>query len=218
MPVMEGPSSHSDPRNVSAPMRAMMLGGLAALSGVASNYLPQIGNETLFGVPPLPGVYFGAVVAVGIAAWTSNKNLLPVATAVLTFLAWLAAGRTTLSVHDLMTASRSAAAMPHELPRPLPYAMLLAGLGGGGVGSSLTAAAVALAAKDFRRVAPMTRTIVLGTVAGALVECGQTGGSEALFFHVDSFLPLFLVWQPLVAASIAHALRSGTTVIVPARS
>ena len=68
MPVMEGPSSHSDPRNVSAPMRAMMLGGLAALSGVASNYLPQIGNETLFGVPPLPGVYFGAVVAVGIAA------------------------------------------------------------------------------------------------------------------------------------------------------
>jgi hypothetical protein len=79
------------------------------------------------------------------------------------------------------------------------HVMPLAGFLAGMVGSSLTVATIALVSPRFRAPADWMRTIVVGAVAGLLLGCQTAFGTV---------LPLFLIWQPAVAASIAYGMAS----------
>ncbi len=78
------------------------------------------------------------------------------------------------------------------------------------VGSAIVVAAISAVMPAFRTSGAWARTILFGTVAGSLLELINDGLAPALPIHIGSALPLFLVWQVSVAASVGHALP-GTT-------
>ena len=56
--------------NGSPARRALFIAALAVLSGLLSNYANDaFGDLTVQGVPPLPAIYFGIVLAIGCAMW-----------------------------------------------------------------------------------------------------------------------------------------------------
>jgi hypothetical protein len=50
-----------------------------------------------------------------------------------------------------------------------------------------------------------TRTMLVGTVAGLFLESLESRAEGGLFVHTGSLLPLLLVWQASVAASMAYS-------------
>jgi hypothetical protein len=56
-----------------------------------------------------------------------------------------------------------------------------------------------------------TRTVLIGAVAGLFLECLAGRATGDLFIHTDSLLPLFLVWQTSVAASMAYSFAKSAT-------
>ncbi len=177
--------------------RALIMAVLAVLSALLSNYVyDAFGDVTILGVPPLPAIYFGIVLAVGCTMWTSNGKSGAVAILGATFLAWFAAFKTAGQVHDWLS----------DIASISSYQLLFAGLAGGFVGSAITAFGVSLAARELPDAKAWSRTVMVGTVAGILLECLSNENRDQIPLHVDSLLPLFLVWQPAVAASIAYGL------------
>ena len=177
--------------------RALLIAVLAVLFALLSNYAyDAFGDFAILGVPPLPAIYFGILLAIGCTLWTSAGKLDAVAILVVTFLAWFAAFKTAEQVHNWLSDVSSIGS----------YRLFLAGLAGGFVGSSMTAFGVSLVAREFPGTKAWSRTVMVGTVAGVLLECLSNENRDQIPFHVDSLLPLFLVWQPAVAASIAYGL------------
>jgi hypothetical protein len=177
--------------------RALFIAVLAVLVALLSNYAyDAFGDLAILGVPPLPAVYFGILIAVGCALWTRAGKLGALAVLVVTFLAWFAAFKTAAQVHNWVS----------DIPSVSSYRLFVAGLAGGFVGSSITAFGVSLGAREFPDTRAWSRTVMIGTLAGILLECLSNENRDQIPFHVDSLLPLFLVWQPAVAASIAYGL------------
>ena len=129
----------------------------------------------------------------------------------MTFVAWIAAYRTTLFIHDdiLQQITNRYLGDRHPFkygPPDLNYFTGICGMVGGLIGSAIVVLGVAVAAPDFRASNNWALTIVLGTLCGFLLECALNPFDDALPLHVNSLLPLYFVWQVSVAASIAYHL------------
>jgi len=163
-----------------------------------------------FDAPVLPGIYFGIVICCGVYLWATRNPFELFVVLACILLAWISAFRTTELIHQtIMNALTEAADKPGFSP-PLPhYALALCGIAGGLVGSLITAFGVSIACKKFRTFENWARTITVGTVAGVLLELlGEPASlaKTALPIHIGSLLPLFLVWQMAVAASIGYGI------------
>jgi hypothetical protein len=177
-------------RLVCAPamQRAGILSLLAVPSAFLSHYVARDPWDVFYigGRPLLPGVYFALVLSIGTLAWATKSKFEVLTVFLLTVLAWFLAVEATLSVHTFL---KEATAYPDAL----------SGMVGGLVGASITVYGVSLAQQQFRNVQDWIRTIAIGGIAGVFLELE----------HLHSLLPLFLVWQPSVAASIGYGLRAG---------
>ena len=182
---------------------AARLAGLAVLSALLTNFAAtdpwdvlQIGTEPDH-VLLLPGAYFGAVLAVGLALAGRRQPAALAAAFAAALLAWILAWKTGYRAYvQLERLAPAANALgPAETRTPV----LLAGAGfvAGIVGSLITVAGVSLADRRLRSAAGWTGTVAIGALAGLLL------GANAV---LESMLPLFLAWQPAVAGSIAYAL------------
>lgn len=191
--------------NASGFERAIVLACLAGISAVASDLYYDPAELRLLGVPLLPGLCFAAVIATGFLAWHSRSL---VATAVLMIaltFAWMAAVKSAIAVHEHVMELLRESAKGGSPPTP-DFLFALSGVVGGLVGSSMTAVSLAALAREFRVFANWGRIVTVGTVAGTFLECASGGSGASLPIHIDSLLPLFLVWQTSVAASIGYGI------------
>ena len=142
--------------------------------------------------PILPGIYFGAVLAVGLYAW-KRKNLFVVSTTLVsTAIAWILAWESAFRVISHLNDFRKSATEPLAGADMPPFAFFLfAGIVGGFVGGFLTLIGISSATPDFRTINNWSRTLLVASLAGTL-----------LAFNTN-WSPLFIVWQTSVAASIA---------------
>ena len=92
------------------------------------------------------------------------------------------------------------------LPRHINYVLALCGAFGGLVGSAILALAVSAISREFRSFESWARLTMCGTAAGVLLEFAVLPTEGRLPIHVGSYLPLYLVWQATVAASIGYGL------------
>jgi hypothetical protein len=187
----------------------MALAGMAIGSALLSVYIGwDVRGFTFFDVPVLPGLYFGLILGVGVFLWVTGSWLKIATVVILTIVAWICGVKTAFSVNEFITQTLNEIAQtPGRLAASLPsYTFALCGVLGGLVGSIITTIGISLVSKDFRSFNNCARTIIIGTVAGALLELGVGGSDARLPIHIDSLLPLFLIWQPGVAASIAYGL------------
>ncbi|HEX4557451.1 MAG TPA: hypothetical protein VH249_25920 [Xanthobacteraceae bacterium] len=183
--------------NGSPARRALFIAVLAALSALLSNYgNDAFGDLTVLGVPPLPAIYFGIVLAIGCRMWASASRLATLGIFGATFLAWFAAFKAADQVQGWLA----------DIGSLSNYRLFFAGLTGGFVGSAITAFGISRVDGDFCSTRAWLRTVIIGTVAGGLLECMSSENRGQIPFHLDSLLPLFLIWQPAVAASIAYGL------------
>ena len=186
-------------KNPSAERAALFLAALGVVSALLSNFVTYVPNTdnfpTLGGAPLLPGIYFGLVLCIGVFLWEKRGPLGLALVLVGVVIAWILAWRTALSVHDFLNQFHAG-----DIPdtRKFPYMFAIAGVVAGLVGSLGTTIAVSLASPDFREHNDWLRTIALGTVAGALLHFGDAPNG--------TFLPLFIVWQGAVAASVGYGL------------
>ncbi len=187
--------------NLSAQRAAFFLAALAVVSALVSNFFPYLPNTdnfpTLGGAPLLPGVYFGLVLCLGVFLWERKG---PIGLAVVlagVVIAWILAWRTALSVSDFLNQFHAGDITTAD-SRKFPYIYAIAGMMSGLVGSLGTVVAVSLVSPDFREHGDWLRTIAIGTVAGALLHFGDAPNG--------TFLPLFIVWQGAVAASVGYGL------------
>ena len=192
----------------SSRQRAIALGILAVVSALASNYLP-VEALSVFHVPIAPGIFFGLVMLVGVRAWVSRSIFDGAVVLLLSLVAWVAAVRTSILVYELIAEAISeltSSGPRRTLPRHVNYVLALCGAFGGLVGSSILALAVSAVSREFRSFENWARLTMCGTAAGVLLEFTVLPSEGRLPIHVGSYLPLYLVWQTTVAASIGHGL------------
>lgn len=185
--------------------RAGILSLLAVPSAFLSHYVARDPWDVFFigGRSLLPGVYFALVLSIGALAWATKSKFEVLTVFLLTVLAWFLAVEATLSVHTFLKEATGPLGPPLD-PSSLTYPeknylLALSGMVGGLVGASITVYGVSLAQQQFRNVQDWIRTIAIGGIAGVFLELESQ----------HSLLPLFLVWQPSVAASIGYGLRAG---------
>lgn len=198
--------------------RPALLASLALLSALLSNYVQLTDQAIAFNVPILPGLYFGIVIALATYAWAEKGAFRTIMVFVLTVVAWMLACRATMyiygtiddEIHSMMVPQISDSTIVRRWPITPDYLLGLCGLVGGLVGSSITAFAVSMVAKQFRTMAHLTRTILIGTLLGFLLEMYLPNNTPTALslFHIESTLPLFVCWQMAVAASIAYGLNN----------
>jgi hypothetical protein len=189
--------------------RAMALAGMAIGSALLSVFIGwDVHGVIFFDVPLLPGIYFGLVLGIGVFLWATRSWLKIATVVVLTIVAWVCGVKTAISVSEFITQTvNEIAQTPGRLASTLPsYTFALCGVMGGLVGGIITTIGISAVSKDFRSFNNCARTIIVGTLAGALLELGVGGSYAKLAIHIDSLLPLFLIWQSGVAASIAYGL------------
>jgi hypothetical protein len=183
-------------KKLSAQKAALFLAALAVGSALLTNFVTYVPNTdnfpTLGGAPLLPGIYFGLVICLGIFLWEERRPLELLVVLAGVAIAWILAYRTAISVSDFLNQFRDGDS------RKFSYIFAITGLVSGLVGSLGTVIAVSLASPDFRKHSDWLRTIALGTVTGALLHFGDA--------TPGTFLPLFIVWQAAVAASVAYGL------------
>jgi hypothetical protein len=183
-------------KKLSAQKAALFLAALAVVSALLTNFVTYVPNTdnfpTLAGTPLLPGIYFGIVICIGVYLWEERGPLELLVVLVGVVIAWILAYRTALSVSDFLNQFRDGDS------RKFSYIFAITGLVSGLVGSLVTVIAVSLASPDFREHGDWLRTIAIGTITGALLHFGDAPPA--------SFLPLFIVWQAAVAASVAYGL------------
>lgn len=175
---------------------ATLLAALSVVSALFTNAFPgPAAGPANFQFPALPGVYFGLVLVAGTACWATTR--------------WWRL----LAVFAAVNAGWAAAyvASDHAYGGSVGGTFWSCGLLGGAIGAILTIAGIACASPNFRTFDNFVRTFVIGAVAGLLLECGaDPAAHDALPIHVGSLLPLFVVWQAGVAASIAYGLTTPT--------
>lgn len=161
----------------------IILAVCGVISGLLSAYV-QIPNTELFGVPMLPAVFFGIVVALGIYSWESH-NPIPIAIVFVgVLIAWWAAYWIAVQMADQKN----------------QISLLWTGAISGAVGAAITSAGLWVASEDFRATANLATTILFGAIAGTLLYFIESAG----FIH--GLAPLFVVWQAGMAWIIGYAL------------
>jgi hypothetical protein len=189
----------------SAGERAMVLGLLAVISALLSNFIPALDFLTIRHTPLLPALWFGLVLCIGVALWASRRSFDLVVIFLASFAGWFAAVETAVALH-LNLERQVQAALPSAPTPSLAWLDVGCGMIAGLIGSAIVVAAVSAVIPAFRSSGAWARTVLFGTVAGSLLELINDGLAPALPIHIGSALPLFLVWQVSVAASIGYAL------------
>jgi hypothetical protein len=184
----------------SANERALILGIFAVVSAVLGWYLRTPHFLIIRNTDPLPALWFGFVLCIGIVLWASH-SLFDLFTVLLaSFIAWVAAVETTIyiirNIVDPITS------------RPSNFLVGMCGMIGGFVGSAIIVFAISAILRGFRTGNGWAKTIFVGTVAGSWLELIVPPSQNGLPIHIGSELPLFLVWQTSVAASIAFNLKT----------
>jgi len=181
------------------------MAGSGLISGIASAnlgfesgspYLPPLQPLALiFGLAPeqLPiGLYFGAIVALGIFSWTRNLWSVPVLL-VTTMYAWSAAIQVGIRLQ------RTSGDDPY---------LVAASLAAGAAGAGITHLGCALFSPGLRRPSRIALTTVVGALAGMLLYMSERKMIDMRW--------LFIVWQPVVAFCIGLGLtvrnRGGSAV------
>jgi hypothetical protein len=190
--------SRSSPRSAAA-----LLAIIAVASALLTNFLPSDPWEVLLvgpqhdRIPLLPGVYFGVVLCVGLVRSGARKPVgLAVALAAVV-VAWICAWKTGYEIYMRLDRYSPGTDVLGSASARAPYLLAAAGLLAGIVGSVITLAGISFASPGFRTASNWARTLAIGALAGLLLGLNAT---------LESMLPLFLVWQPAVAASIGHGL------------
>jgi hypothetical protein len=194
--------------------RSLIIAGVALISGLLSAYARFDIFATDFGVPILPGIYFGLVLGLATYLWAGRDFPRTGIVVFFTIVAWIAAWRSTEYVHFTITSAIRAlsATAPTEsdtvsesiwVSPNLPFLAGLCGLVGGLVGSSITVCGVSIAAPQLRTVPHWTRTLLIGMLLGSLLEMFV---KSSFPLHIGSDVPLYVCWQMAVAASVAYGL------------
>lgn len=194
------------------PLRAATVLALCGtLSALLSNFVPGwewpvrifISDEP---TPPLPGLFFGVVLCIAVALAEGPRPLKLLVALLGIVVAWLCAWLSAIEIYRYLGSLFSGSTVLGETAGHDAYIMPAAGFVAGMIGSSLTVATIALVSPRLRVPADWIRTIVIGAIAGLLLEC-QTA--------FDTVLPLFLIWQPAVAGSITYGLASAAPTSPP---
>jgi hypothetical protein len=162
--------------------RARALAALALLSGVLSNLTLGWFDPPF---PVLPGVWFGLVLVAGVALWGTSRKLALVTVFATVNLGWWGGYQTSVFLYPFV---QDFSALP----------AVLSGMVGGLIGSAVTLCGIAYVCPGFNTRTNWTRTLAAGTLAGILLEGIDIGSGSAL--------PLLMVWQAAVAASIGWGL------------
>jgi hypothetical protein len=197
----------------SSTQRAIAAATLAILSALLSNYVPDYGYLTVTHVSFLAAIWFGLLLFCISVLWVSSSPFDLFALLVTSCVAWYVANRAGMALHDLMMEEiRNSIVSNGDVVKFIrtPIGLIaICGLLGGFIGSSVVVFGIALVRRDSARMSGWSQTILLGTLTGLLLECGlgQDEKQTNTAIHIGSFLPLFLVWQTSVAASIAYHLN-----------
>jgi hypothetical protein len=162
-------------------------------------------------VPWLPGVFFALTVAIGAYAWVSRDALRVLAAFAFTLLGWFLAVRIAIEFSDpirnflawkISTKSGPAPLFPgHEY-----YTIAVIGVVSGAAGAFLTALGLSLIRQRGEAYdVLLVRMVCFGALAGALLECIEKPSGKSPL-HIDSALPLFLIWQSGIATIAAYHL------------
>lgn len=151
----------------------------------ASASMPNGSNKV--DVPILPGVYFGAVLAIGACAWKRNSWFAAGVILLCTAIAWIAAVEFAESAYFYLDAHSKG-------PPDQTVYYLFSGITGGFAGGILTLVGISLTIPDSRTINDWARTLLVATLAGAVLAYNAENG----------LLLLYIVWQACVAASIAY--------------
>jgi len=143
------------------------------------------------------------VLCIGTALWASRRVFDLSIIMLSSFAAWFAAWKRRRNCIERQV---KAALPPGVFVPSLAYVDVGCGMVAGLVGSAIIVAVISAAVHSFRTSGAWARTIFFGTAAGSLLEFINEGLTPALPIHIGSALPLYLVWQISVAASIAYAL------------
>jgi len=199
----------------------LVVAAMALASALLSTYVQGSAETEAFGVPVLPGVYFGLVIAIVTHLWAGRDVLGTAIVFIGTMIAWISA--TKLSVHIYRTIDSEIQEVissmerlpqspePFKIPLTPDYLVGLCGIVGGFVGSAIVVLSVAVATKPMRSVNRWAPTILVGTVLGSLLEfyaSKSDTGPVLKALHIGSLLPLYVCWQMTVAASIAYGLTA----------
>ena len=196
-------------KSATACERALVLAVLALGSALLSWGLPEPDIVFFHKTPMLPALWFGLVLCAGVALWSSRSPFTLVIVLVACGIAWLAAFETTVHVNSSIEdqiVSQPGAPVPNFSVPIVNYLLGLCGMLGGLIGSGVLVLIVSTVVSSIRSVPAWTRTILIGTVAGLFLECLASRAVGEWFIHADSLLPLFLIWQMSVAASLAYSL------------
>jgi hypothetical protein len=184
-------------RKATAHERALVGGLLGIVSALLSSY-PETPDYLVFLNTPLPPAFwFGLVLCESVAIWESSTLFDLLAIMLTSFIAWAAAVQAAVHIHD---------AINSQVPTEMNYLFAICGVAGGLVGSTIVVFGLCLLSRSFRTSGGWARTILFGTVAGLLLEFDDGPSEHGLPIHIGSIVPLFLVWQASVAASIAYSL------------
>jgi hypothetical protein len=192
--------------------RALVLALLAVFSALLSTYASWESRFLLVNrTPVLPGIYFGFVLSLGVFCWTTRRKAELFTVLVITIVAWILAHQTALNIYEFID-SELARIQNQVAPdsgrlwhaSEVNYVVALCGVFGGLVGSFVTGAGISFVSKEFYARGNWARTIVIGAISGTLLESAVPGMFPRGF---GNMLPLFLVWQPSVAASIGYGLE-----------
>ncbi len=184
-------------RNATAPERALIGGLLGVISALLSSYVEAPDYLVFFHTPLPPAFWFGIALCTSIAIWHSSTAFALCATMLTSFIAWAAAVQAALHIHD---------AINSQFPTGTNYLSAIYGVVGGFVGSTIVVFGLSMISRGFRASGGWARSILFGTVAGLFLEFDDGPLANGLPIHIGSILPLFLVWQTSVAASIAYSL------------
>jgi tetratricopeptide (TPR) repeat protein len=190
---------------------------LATASALLSNYWYNLFGPFTYPfltVPPLPGMFFGIVMGLAVHSLAARNIFESLAVAISIALVWVVAVNfAQLSIYPIDKALDFLEGPPTGTYRN--FELALHGACGGFLGSLLTAFTIAISCKKFREFNKIVRTVIIGTLAGVLLECAGPPIAQQPI-HTGTTLPLFLVWQAAIAASIVLGLGSRPKGPVPA--
>lgn len=161
----------------------IILAVCGVISGLLSNYMTLDGAE-LFGVPMLPALFFGVVIALGIYSWESHNPVPMLIVFAGVVIAWWCAFRLAVMLHDEKN----------------KMALIWIGAVSGFAGALVTSVALWIASEDFRANLSIVKTVLFGAVAGTLLYFMESGGP------IHGLGPLFVIWQAGVAGIVGYAL------------
>ena len=206
--------------NISPVKRAFVLAFVAVLSALLSTYASWNSKILLInGTPVQPGIYFGLVLSFGVFCWITRRKSDLFTVLAVTTVAWILAHQAAYQMFEFIdgelvriqkqVAPDSAPIGIAPIADQVPYVLAMCGAIGGLVGSLVTGAGISFVSKGFYGGGNWARTILIGTITGTLLKSALDAGTAPRTpVHVGSFLPLFLVWQCSVAASIGYGLNA----------